>query len=118
MEKNVKALLAKIFGIVSLVLGICGGSGLPFGVAALILSNLAKKTDPDNKDAKLGGTLGLIGIIRMILLEPLLTSGIQIVKERTGRETESSEKECHRKNDRRKSCILLHTPSVPKDHLI
>ena len=51
MEKNVKALLAKIFGIVSLVLGICGGSGLPFGVAALILSSLAKKTDPDNKDA-------------------------------------------------------------------
>ena len=67
MEKNVKALLAKIFGIVSLVLGICGGSGLPFGVAALILSNLAKKTDPDNKDAKLGGTLGLIGIILSVI---------------------------------------------------
>ncbi len=66
-QKNVKALLSKIFGIVSIVAGLCAGGGLPFAIASLILSSLAKKTDPDNSDAKLGGTLGIVGIIISVL---------------------------------------------------
>ena len=66
-QKNVKALLSQIFGIVSLVLGLCAGGGLPFGVAAIILGTLAKKTDPENGQAKLGTTLGIVGIILSVL---------------------------------------------------
>jgi hypothetical protein len=66
MEKNVKALLSQIFGIVSVVVGLCGG-GFPFGVAAIILSVLAKKTDPDNGQAKLGMILGIVGIVVSII---------------------------------------------------
>jgi hypothetical protein len=60
-QRNVKALLSQIFGIVSVVVGLCGG-GLPFGVAAIILGSLAKKDDPENSQAKLGFTLGIVGI--------------------------------------------------------
>ncbi|MBR4582134.1 MAG: hypothetical protein IKO32_12965 [Lachnospiraceae bacterium] len=61
-QKNIKALLSKIFGIVSAVSSLCAG-GFPFGVAAIVLSVLAKKTDPDNGDAKLGMILGIVGIV-------------------------------------------------------
>ena len=61
-QKNVKALLSQIFGIVSVVVGLCGG-GLPFGVAAIILGSLAKKDDPENGQAKLGFILGIVGIV-------------------------------------------------------
>ena len=61
-QKNVKALLSQIFGIVSVVVGLCGG-GFPFGVAAIILGSLAKKDDPENGQAKLGFILGIVGII-------------------------------------------------------
>ena len=60
-QKNVKALLSQIFGIVSVVVGLCG-AGFPFGVAAIILGSLAKKTDPENSQAKLGFILGIVGI--------------------------------------------------------
>lgn len=65
-QKNVKALLSQIFGIVSVVVGLCGG-GLPFGVAAIILGSLAKKDDPENGQAKLGFILGIVGIVVSII---------------------------------------------------
>ena len=61
-NKNIKALLSFIFGIVSCVLAFCCGSGLPFGIAAIILGSLAKKDDPDNKQAKIGFILGIVCI--------------------------------------------------------
>ena len=61
-QKNVKALLSQIFGIVSVVLGLCAGGGLPFAIAAIILGTLVKKTEPDNGQAKLGTILGIVGI--------------------------------------------------------
>ena len=65
-QKNVKAMISMILGIVSAVFGLCGG-GFPFGVAAIILSVLAKKTDPDNGQAKLGMILGIVGIVISII---------------------------------------------------
>ena len=65
-QKNVKALLSQIFGIVSVVVGLCGG-GFPFGVAAIVLGILAKKTDPENGQAKLGFILGIVGIVVSII---------------------------------------------------
>ena len=62
-----KALLSQIFGIVSAVTGLCGG-GLPFGVAAIILGSLAKKTDPENGQAKLGTILGIVGIVLSVIV--------------------------------------------------
>ena len=66
-KKNIKALLSFIFGIVGSVLAFCCGSGLPFGVAALILGLLAKKDDPDNKQAKIGFILGIVAIALCII---------------------------------------------------
>lgn len=62
-RKNVKALLSFIFGIVGCVLAFCCGSGFPFGLAALILGTLAKKDDPDNKQAKIGFILGIVCLV-------------------------------------------------------
>ena len=61
-KKNVKALLSLIFGIVGCVLAFCCGSGLPFGIAALILGILAKKDDSENTQAKVGFILGIVSI--------------------------------------------------------
>lgn len=66
-QRNTKALLSQIFGIVSAVLGLCGGGGLPFGIAAIILGTLAKKTDPENGQAKLGVILGIVGIVLSVI---------------------------------------------------
>ena len=70
-QKNVKALLSQIFGIVSVVVGLCGG-GLPFGVAAIILGSLAKKDDPENGQAKLGFILGIVGIIVSVVVTAIV----------------------------------------------
>ena len=66
-KKNIKALLSFIFGIVGAVLSFCCGSGLPFGIAAVILGNLAKKDDPDNKQAKVGFILGIVCIVLCVI---------------------------------------------------
>ena len=76
-QKNVKALLSQIFGIVSVVVGLCGG-GLPFGVAAIILGSLAKKDDPENGQAKLGFILGIVGIIVSVVATAIII-GVRVV---------------------------------------
>lgn len=61
---------AKTFGLISMILGIvsvcfscCWGGGLLFGVAAIILSVVGKKQQPeaDHKQGKIGLILGAIG---------------------------------------------------------
>ena len=77
-QKNVKALLSQIFGIVSVVVGLCGG-GLPFGVAAIILGSLAKKDDPENGQAKLGFILGIVGIIVSVVATAIII-GVRVAQ--------------------------------------
>ncbi len=77
-QKNVKALLSQIFGIVSVVVGLCGG-GLPFGVAAIILGSLAKKDDPENGQAKLGFILGIVGIIVSVVATAIVI-GVRVAQ--------------------------------------
>ena len=77
-QKNVKALLSQIFGIVSVVVGLCG-AGLPFGVAAIILGSLAKKDDPENGQAKLGFILGIVGIIVSVVATAIVI-GIRVAR--------------------------------------
>lgn len=68
---KIMGLIAMICGIVSLVMCLCYGSGLVFGIAGLVLGILAKKKAAEvnlkNSQAQLGFTLGLIGLIANIL---------------------------------------------------
>lgn len=73
-KKNIKALLSFIFGIVGCVLAFCCGGGFPFGVAALVLGILAKKDDPENKQAKIGFILGIVSLVICVVAGIITTA--------------------------------------------
>ena len=73
-KKSKMAIFAFILGIWGAVTSLCVGLGCPFALAAIIVGGIAKKHDPDNKQAKIGQLLGIVGTaISMVALIIFLT---------------------------------------------
>ena len=67
-EKRSKmALIAFILGIFGAVTSFCAGFGCPFSAAAIIVGGIAKSHDPENKQAKIGQLLGIIGCVISVI---------------------------------------------------
>lgn len=62
-KKSKMAIISFILGIFGGVTSLCMAAGCPFAAAAIIVGGLAKKQDPDNKQAKLGQLFGIIGCV-------------------------------------------------------
>ena len=62
-RKSRMAIIAFILGIFGSVASLCAATGCPFAAAAIIVGGIAKKHDPDNKQAKIGQILGIVGCV-------------------------------------------------------
>ncbi|MCR4813470.1 MAG: hypothetical protein K5879_01430 [Lachnospiraceae bacterium] len=71
-NKSKMAVIGFILGIFGAVTSLCMAAGCPFAAAAIIVSGIAKKHDPDNKQAKLGQILGIVGVVISFIIAAIV----------------------------------------------
>ena len=71
--KNTPALLALIFGIISILFICCFGSGALFGIPAIILGATSKK---NNTKGLVGFILGIVGTVLSLIIGMIMIGNV------------------------------------------